>query len=129
MKRFCYVVCATALLLAVGGWPRTVPAQEESGVAPASESAAGAPASETAPAGPAPIAGLDTRTRNILRTLAAAGEMPKELRDPAFDRYVNLALLGTAWADLDSSLMTDVAFQLIEGERVLVRPHRVISTD
>jgi hypothetical protein len=55
--------------------------------------------------------------------------MPRELRDPAFDRYVDLALLGTAWADVDASLMTDVALQLIEGERVLARPHRVINTD
>jgi hypothetical protein len=76
-----------------------------------------------------PAAAEDLRTRNLLKTLAAAGEMPADLQDPAFDRYVDLKLLGSAWADLDAGLLADVALQLVEGERVLRRPHRVIHSD
>jgi hypothetical protein len=60
--------------------------------------------------------------------LATAEEVPLELRDPAFDFYVDLSLLGTAWGHLDAGAMTDVALQFVEGERVLLRPHKVIAT-
>ena len=53
-------------------------------------------------------------------------EIPSDLADPAFDRYVDLSLLGTAWDLGDASLMTDVALQHTEGQRVLMRPHRAI---
>jgi len=54
----------------------------------------------------------------------AASNVPQESLDEAFDPYVNLLLLGKAWAELDSGLLTDVALQLAEGERVLQRPHK-----
>jgi hypothetical protein len=50
-----------------------------------------------------------------------------ELADPVFDRYVDLELLGEAWANLDAAALTDVGLQMIEGERILLRPHRAIS--
>ena len=46
------------------------------------------------------------------------------MADPAFDRYVDLSLLGDAWSRADAALLTDVGLQLLEGERVLLRPHR-----
>ena len=55
---------------------------------------------------------------------AAAIEIPADLADPAFDRYVDLSLLGPAWSSADAALLSDVGLQLLEGERVLLRPHR-----
>jgi len=47
--------------------------------------------------------------------------------DEAFDKYVDLAILGKAWATMDPVLMTDVGLQLAEGERVLLRPHKSVT--
>ncbi|MGV3483873.1 MAG: hypothetical protein ACO1RT_05605 [Planctomycetaceae bacterium] len=49
--------------------------------------------------------------------------------DVAFDRYVDLSVLATAWDSLNSELLTDVALQMLEGERVLRRSHHAISAD
>ncbi len=57
-------------------------------------------------------------------TPTAALEAPL---DPAFAKYVDIDLLIDAWSDLDPALMTDVALQLAEGERVLLRPHKAGS--
>jgi hypothetical protein len=54
---------------------------------------------------------------------------PAAVKDPAFDRYVDLNLLASAWADLDAPLLCDLGLQLAEGERVLLRPHKAISAD
>ena len=54
--------------------------------------------------------------------------IPENLRDPAFDRYVDLALLCQAWDDEDASALADVALQLREGERILMRPRRGFSS-
>jgi len=59
---------------------------------------------------------------------AATPQVPEELQDVAFDRYVDLLLLGDAWDRLAPALMTDVALQLAEGERVLFRPHKAIKS-
>jgi hypothetical protein len=48
--------------------------------------------------------------------------------DPAFDRYVDMLLVGQAWDTLDSALLTDCALQLAEGERILMRSHKAISS-
>ncbi len=50
------------------------------------------------------------------------------IEDPAFDRYVDLVLLGTAWDTLDAGLLTDCALQLAEGERILMRSHKAINS-
>lgn len=55
-------------------------------------------------------------------------QIPEQLRDTAFDRYVDLLLLGEAWERLDPALMTDIALQLAEGERVLFRSHKAFKS-
>ena len=52
-----------------------------------------------------------------------------EVEDPAFDRYVDLGLLALAWEKLNPALMTDVALQLREGERILARPHKAVRSE
>jgi hypothetical protein len=51
------------------------------------------------------------------------------LADPAFNRFIDLSLLQTAWFIKDASLLTDLGLQLAEGERVLQRTHRSITAD
>jgi hypothetical protein len=54
--------------------------------------------------------------------------IPENLRDPGFDRYVDLALLCQAWEEKNASALADVALQLREGERILLRPQRGFSS-
>jgi hypothetical protein len=54
--------------------------------------------------------------------------IPADLDDPSFAQHANLLLLGVAWDSQDASLMTDVGLQLVEGERILMRPHRAIRS-
>ncbi len=65
---------------------------------------------------------------DVLTSLAGGEMVPRDLQDPAFDYYVDLVLVGTAWVELDASLITDLALQFMEGERVLLRPHRAIDS-
>ena len=58
-----------------------------------------------------------------------APEVPYELQDSAFDRHVDLLVLGQAWDELDPALIADVALQLAEGERILLRPHKAIKSE
>ena len=48
--------------------------------------------------------------------------------DPAFDRFIDPLGVGRAWDILDAAALTDGALALMEGERVLLRPHRGLST-
>lgn len=50
-----------------------------------------------------------------------------DLHDPAFDRYVKMSDIGSAWASQDPSAMTDCALMILEGERILLRPHSKLS--
>lgn len=52
-----------------------------------------------------------------------------KITDPAFDMYVNPETLELARSNADASLMLDVAMQLAEGEKVLLRSHRGVSAD
>jgi hypothetical protein len=54
------------------------------------------------------------------RTPDASAYVP----DPAFDRFVDPLAIGMAWAALDGAALTDGALGLLEGERILLRPHR-----
>lgn len=54
--------------------------------------------------------------------------LPENLRDPGFDRYLDLRLLSKAWEEKDASALADVAMQLREGERILLRPYRGFSS-
>lgn len=47
--------------------------------------------------------------------------------DPIFDQYASLNRLASAWKEMDSALMTDAALQFAEGERVLLRSHKLIT--
>jgi hypothetical protein len=55
--------------------------------------------------------------------------VPPDLDDPAFSRYVNPEAVAVAWERLDPAMMTDIALQLCEGERCLLRPHKSLPTD
>lgn len=59
---------------------------------------------------------------------SAPASAPSDLADPAFDRYVDLILLGRAWDQLDPGMITDCALQLAEGERILMRSHKAVSS-
>lgn len=70
----------------------------------------------------------------LLCGTAARAEEPQTdatgtVSDPAFDRYVDVQLLGEALQELDASLAADVTLQLAEGERVLGRPHAEMTAD
>lgn len=79
----------------------------------------------TAQEGRAPIAASTTAV--TAATPEAAAPAPN-FDDPAFDRYVDLLLLGQAWDTLDPVLLTDCAMQLAEGERILMRSHKAVSS-
>ncbi|WP_437192282.1 hypothetical protein [Planctomicrobium sp. SH527] len=54
--------------------------------------------------------------------------IPNELNDPAFNQYVDITLLGPAWSAKDAAALTDIALQLAEGERILLRSHKAGSS-
>ena len=47
--------------------------------------------------------------------------------DPVFEQYGSVKRLASAWKVMDSALMTDAALQFAEGERVLLRSHKLIT--
>lgn len=49
--------------------------------------------------------------------------------DVAFNSYVDMSVVAYAWDTLNSELLTDVTLQMLEGERVLRRPHHIITAD
>ncbi len=53
--------------------------------------------------------------------------VPEELSDPGFDKYVDYKLLTEASLSLNADALTDVALQLREGERVLLRSHKSLK--
>jgi len=62
------------------------------------------------------------------RGLAAEREAAEiDAPDPAFDVHVSPATIGRACASFDAALLTDVALQLAEGERVLLRTRTGIT--
>jgi hypothetical protein len=54
--------------------------------------------------------------------------IPAAWDDLAFNRHVNVNLLGRAMQTKDASMLVDVAFQFAEGERVLGRQHKAIAS-
>jgi hypothetical protein len=59
---------------------------------------------------------------------AAEYVLPEKFDDPAFRQYVDITLLEPAWKGKDADLMIDLALQLAEGEKVLMRPHKAGSS-
>lgn len=47
--------------------------------------------------------------------------------DSVFEQYASLSRLAVAWKEMNSSSMTDVALQFAEGERVLLRSHKLLT--
>lgn len=72
---------------------------------------------------------LEAALRSVLASASRGEETPLELYDPAYDRYVNMSSLGTAWRSQDPAALADGALQLLEGERILLRPHAKLPAD
>ena len=51
-----------------------------------------------------------------------------EIQDSAFAPFVDISLVGLAIASRDAALLTDLALQFSEGERVLLRQHKSGAT-
>lgn len=66
--------------------------------------------------------------RTILGVPAPTPDASAYVPDAAFDRFINPLAVGRAWSALDAAALTDSALALMEGERVLLRPHRSLST-
>jgi uncharacterized protein YjiS (DUF1127 family) len=49
--------------------------------------------------------------------------------DPAFDRYVDMTRLRTALRELDSTTLADLGLKLSEGERILFRSHKAMTSE
>src|SRR5690349_11388462 len=100
MKRFTFYSASAAMLTALVAVPFVLQAQDPPN---------NAPPSATPP------------TDSEMGEPIMVYSLPAELTDPAFDKYVDISLLGRAWSSKDSALLTDIALQLAEGERVLMR--------
>jgi hypothetical protein len=68
----------------------------------------------------------DTKPAAAIQPVAEPDLPPLEA-DPAFERYINVDLIGKAWIQLNSVMLTDAVLQLAEGERVLLREHTLIG--
>lgn len=60
--------------------------------------------------------------------VAEKGKAVGNWNDPAFGMYIDLSLLRQAWEEMDAGALTDAALQLAEGERILLRPHKAMSS-
>jgi hypothetical protein len=79
-------------------------------------------------AGPINANALNLPTGLIMGRSRASGSdassaVPRLAHDAAFERFVDFNALGSAWDTLDAAGVADGALALIEGERVLGRPH------
>lgn len=54
--------------------------------------------------------------------------LPSELQDAPFNMYIDISLLEPAWRTRDAELLTDLALQLAQGERILLRSHKAGSS-
>ncbi len=70
---------------------------------------------------------VETPAPEGVKASAAKLEAKSLRQDPTFERYVDVRLLRAAFRSLNPELMTDVAAQFVEGERVLHRSHASIS--
>ena len=72
---------------------------------------------------------LDSALRGILAGTSRAEETPPELYDSAFEKYVTMSSVGAAWHAQDPAALADGALQILEGERILLRPHAKLPGD
>jgi len=54
-------------------------------------------------------------------------DVPEKLRDEAFDKHVDIRLLGPAIEDGDAGLLVDLALQTAHGEKVMQRKRKGIA--
>jgi hypothetical protein len=54
--------------------------------------------------------------------------IPPDLHDKPYDRFADVLLLAEAWDYHDAAMMLDIGLQLVEGERVLLRPHKAFDS-
>ena len=75
------------------------------------------------------VANSEQSSTTASETLDAAilDDIPDEIRDITFDRFIDLQDIGRAWGRLDAAALADIALQLREGERVLLRSHKAIK--
>ncbi len=72
---------------------------------------------------------LQAALQRLLVGATRGGETPPELYDPAYDQYVNMSNVGVAWQSQDAAALADGALQLLEGERILMRPHAKLPAE
>jgi len=70
----------------------------------------------------------------LLSANSRSTELPRlsplsSLRDPAFNRQIDLVLLARAVETMDAVLLADMGLQFAEGERILLRSHKAFSAD
>lgn len=53
----------------------------------------------------------------------------QEFQDRAFDRMIDVEVLGRGWDEMNAEALTDAALQFVEAERILRRPRKGIVTD
>ena len=83
-------------------------------------------AQQPAPLMPPPVPSLEPDPFEIPPDQNFAA-LPADLYDAAFDRYVDLRLLGEGINERNAVLVADVALQLAEGERILLRAHKALA--
>jgi hypothetical protein len=75
---------------------------------------------------PSPLVGEGLGVRGLAAS-ADKDALPAGLEDAPFSRYVELSVVRKTLVDRDPALLCDVALQLAEGERVLLRPHKGLT--
>lgn len=85
-----------------------------------------------APPGPPPGAAKDAPSaapdRESVEETDVSRDVSPEHADAGFDTYANVGMLSEAWRKMDATLVADVALRFAEGERILLRPHKAITT-
>lgn len=72
---------------------------------------------------------LTTRTEAVDQPATGKTTVTEEWNDPGFAPYVDLELLRQAMSELDPQQLVDAGLQFAEGERVLLRNHKAISSE
>lgn len=74
----------------------------------------------------------DTSVRQAVAAEVDSGQLSpfgNAAIDPAFDQYFRVQDLHAALNALDASAVADIAYRLADGERILMRTHRILSSD
>lgn len=138
--RSCFLAFAwlaiASTLVAQEPKPASAPPATPAPATPAPATPAPATPAPATPAGAAsvpsaaPVAATQsTGPENTSSTTPTGGALVRVERDRAFDRYVNSKLLRNAVKTLEPALLTDLALQFMQGERILRRSHKSLSSE